>query len=479
MKSRIKPVSRHFISIFILSLLVDVFIVWMVIQNYIAASIVLFLSIFTLSILLLRHYLRLQSILDESLSRIENSCMQTDASSKNTDQKAVQETTKILHSSTNQFEIQLMGALAYIENSHEALKELERLNSCKSSTLDTILAVSQHITHRENDINFYNIILESAIKVINKASKGSLLLLNAQTNQYEYQAAIGFDLNILKNISYKRDQTLLFQNAHGDLVNALVTSSVKDYDNSVLSEEALEWLKQADGFDTKETLSVPIIIDGIVYAILNIDSSEENAFTDVDIHLIQFFSAQISVALKNKMLMEETIKLSKFDNLTGAYNRDYFEKIFANHSELTLENLEPFALVLCDLNFLKLINDTFGHTAGDLVLTEFSSMMQSSIRDSDVFSRVGGDEFVILLKNISASVAIQKMDSIFKTYEYHKINFNGHKLPVSFSYGLATSPDDSMVYDVLVKIADIRMYEFKKSYKETHLDILDNISQTG
>ena len=217
------------------------------------------------------------------------------------------------------------------------------------------------------------------------------------------------------------------------------------------------------------------MIDNKLYAILNIDSSQENAFDAVDINLIQFFSAQISIAIRNKLLVDETIKLSKFDKLTGAYNRNYFEKIFESHNEITLENLEPYAIVLCDLNFLKSINDTFGHTAGDLVLSEFSSIIRDSIRDSDIFSRVGGDEFVLLLKNISSQRAEEKMARIFKKYEYHTVNFNGHKLPVTFSYGLANSPDDSMVYDVLVKIADIRMYEFKKTYKETHQDILTSI----
>ncbi|HSN65869.1 MAG TPA: hypothetical protein VLS94_04475, partial [Fusibacter sp.] len=58
----------------------------------------------------------------------------------------------------------------------------------------------------------------------------------------------------------------------------------------------------------------------------------------------------------------------------------------------------------------------------------------------------------------------------------HKINYQGHELPVSFSYGVSASPDDSMIYDILIKIADIRMYKFKETYKNDHPEFLNMLS---
>ncbi|GAU76180.1 hypothetical protein F3D3_0777 [Fusibacter sp. 3D3] len=422
--------------------------------------------------------MKFQSLINRTLTNIREEMVNTPIYNKFIIGPQIEDTLKfsqIFHRSSKNFERSIQLVLEYIKQSHNSIIELNRLNACKSSTLDTILAVSNHILDRNADEDFYTLILNSAIDVIENATKGSILVLNAETNRYEYQTAVGFELEYLKHIDYALEETFLYQYTDGNLDQPMVVSSVQDFSHSILSEETIKWLTKANWLEAKEALSTPIMIDHKLYAILNIDSSQDNAFDAVDVQLIQFFSAQISIAIRNKRLVDETVKLSQFDKLTGAYNRNYFEKIFESHSELTLENLEPYAIVLCDLNFLKSINDTFGHTAGDLVLSEFSNLIQNSIRDSDIFSRVGGDEFVLLLKNIHYQKAEEKMASIFNRYEYYTVNFNGHKLPISFSYGLAASPDDSMVYDVLIKIADVRMYEFKKAYKETHQDILTSI----
>lgn len=475
-----RHISSHFLFIALFSIVLIYIISVLIEWHPIFAILLLTVSLFGMYLFMMTRYLRFQNLMSQTMERIQDEMKLTSEISKKVSNVSYDKPMKIsqrFHLTSKEFETSIQLALEYIQNSHDTLEELNRINYCKSSTLDTILAVSHHIMARDTDEDFYQLILKSAIDVIENATKGSILILNHETNRYEYQTAVGFDLEYLKKVDFSLEETFLYQNADGNLSQPMVISNIQDFDYTQLSEERIEWLKKANGLDTKEALSTPILVDDKIYAILNIDSDQTHAFDDVDIQLIQFFSAQISIAIRNKLLVDETVKLSKFDKLTGAYNRNYFEKIFEYHSEITLENLEPYAIVLCDLNFLKSINDTFGHTAGDMVLTEFSNVIQASIRDSDIFSRVGGDEFVILLKNIPLNKAEEKMAAIFDQYEYHTIPFNGHKLPVSFSYGLAASPDDSMVYDVLVKIADIRMYEFKKAYKESHQDILKMILQ--
>ena len=139
-------------------------------------------------------------------------------------------------------------------------------------------------------------------------------------------------------------------------------------------------------------------------------------------------------------------------------------------------NMTSYALVLCDLNYLKIINDSYGHVAGDAILKAFSNLIQHNIRESDVISRIGGDEFVILLRNITAEKANEKMKAIFDKIKDSTIEYQGHNLPVSFSYGIAVSPDDSMVYEILTKIADIRMYKFKEDFKQSNPKIISSIN---
>lgn len=356
------------------------------------------------------------------------------------------------------------------------LRELERINLFKNHILDTLLKVN-HLFLNLNDSNdYYSVILNSAIDVIEHADKGSLLLFNAQTERFEFKTCVGFDLHELKKVTMTLEETFLFKNAHGHYEEPTLIKNVRQSDHELLDEESFQNLERAGGLEIVETLSSPIVIDGQIIAILNIDSEVPDAFDEVDKQLIHFFASQIAIALKNKYLVDETVNMSRYDKLTGAYNRNYFEKILSTHKEYSMDTLEPYSLILCDLNYLKIINDTYGHSAGDLILREFSSLIHYHIRETDVFSRIGGDEFVIFLRNISHTNAEEKMAKVFQAIENSTVDFQGQLLPVSFSYGIASSPDDSMIYDVLIKIADIRMYKFKEKYKLEHPDKISFIN---
>lgn len=382
---------------------------------------------------------------------------------------------KILNQLSQDYDERFRDALQKQAQIQEQLTKLERSNFIKSHTLDTILKVSHLFVDLNNSKDYYSIILSSAIDVIANASKGSFLLYNSTSERYEFQACVGYDLSELQKVTLSFEETFLYKNAQGDYNEPKLIKNVREFDFELLDIESNQAIEKAGGLIIKEALSSPIIIDNQVIAILNVDSENDDAFDENDKQLIHFFSSQIALALKNKYLVDETVNMSKFDKLTGAFNRNYFEKVFSAHRDYSLENMEAYALVLCDLNYLKIINDTYGHNAGDLILKVFSQSILEHIRDTDVFSRIGGDEFVILLRNISREHAEEKMSRIYQSIEHLTIEHGGYELPVSFSYGISASPDDSMIYDILIKIADIRMYKFKEKYKQEHPEIIERL----
>lgn len=363
-----------------------------------------------------------------------------------------------------------------LDVNEQKFKELERINNFKNHTLDTLLKVNHLFLNLNDSKDYYAMILASAIDVIENASKGSILLYNGKIDKFEYQTCVGYDFVELSKVKMTLEETFLFRNSHGNYLEPTIIKNVREFDSEYLDDDSNKFIESAGGLDIAEALSSPIIIDGQIFAIINIDSDINDAFDEVDKQLLHFFATQISIALKNKYLVDETINMSRYDKLTGAYSRNYFEKIVTAHREETLENMTSYAIVLCDLNYLKIINDTFGHSAGDAILKAFTDMVSNSIRDTDILSRIGGDEFVILLRNISLEKAEEKMAQIFETIKDNKINYQGHELPVSFSYGVSASPDDSMIYDILIKIADIRMYKFKENYKADHPEFLDMLN---
>ncbi len=99
----------------------------------------------------------------------------------------------------------------------------------------------------------------------------------------------------------------------------------------------------------------------------------------------------------HKRSSAELDRLAHTDTLTGLHNRRYMEQELDRHVELYKRYHHPFAVLMLDLDSLKLVNDTFGHAAGDEALRHLATAMQANIRDTDIPCRYGGDEFIVLM----------------------------------------------------------------------------------
>ena len=131
-----------------------------------------------------------------------------------------------------------------------------------------------------------------------------------------------------------------------------------------------------------------------------------------------------------------------------------------------------FAVLFIDLNKFKELNDTLGHDAGDVMLKEVSSRLQSSVRSDDIVFRMGGDEFLILTKNIKDTLEVENIVSnIFETTK-SSVMIQGQPIEISLSIGIAISPDDTESSDQILKYSDIAMYEAKRD-KETDYKFFD------
>ena len=151
------------------------------------------------------------------------------------------------------------------------------------------------------------------------------------------------------------------------------------------------------------------------------------------------------------------------DTLTKIGNR-YF---FSEKAEEALASNENFILCYCDLDHLKYINDQFGHLEGDRYLTLFAETVRDHIRKEDIFARVGGDEFCIILQKCPKEMAELKMHQIFTAFQ----NDTSRSYEKSFSYGIVEIPKDhpKMKVDDIIQKADATMYEQKRiHHKEYH-----------
>ncbi|SSC12108.1 putative Diguanylate cyclase [Mesotoga infera] len=170
----------------------------------------------------------------------------------------------------------------------------------------------------------------------------------------------------------------------------------------------------------------------------------------------------LGLSLSNAELLEELKTISLTDPLTGIYNRrGFFDKAKAEFLKASRGN-KSLSLAVCDLDNLKAINDSFGHEVGDLVLKEVTSIVRDNIRESDVFGRFGGDEFIILFPGCDSKAALEVLDRIRVVVgKIKEPLLNGQEL--SLSFGLTTIREDTGSLEELVSLADRALYEAKNS----------------
>jgi len=154
--------------------------------------------------------------------------------------------------------------------------------------------------------------------------------------------------------------------------------------------------------------------------------------------------------------------LANADQLTGLTNRrGILRKLNAQH-DLFTRNGTCFTLVLSDIDHFKKFNDTYGHDCGDYVLQGVAQLMQDRLRQYDVVSRWGGEEFLVMLPDTEVDAAIGVAEEIRRAIESEKFNFNGQSLSVTMTFGVAQHQTDDSI-DNTIKRADDVLYHGKEN----------------
>jgi diguanylate cyclase (GGDEF)-like protein len=158
---------------------------------------------------------------------------------------------------------------------------------------------------------------------------------------------------------------------------------------------------------------------------------------------------------------EKLQQFAYFDALTGLPNRRAFNEEF--QVLLGSAALQPFALILVDLDGFKMVNDSLGHLAGDALLVAAAGRMRQAIRDQDFIARLGGDEFAILVQQLhDLSLATSVCDRIVDLMS-QPIAVRGVALTIGASAGAALFPQHGVTQDDLYRHVDLALYEAKRA----------------
>ncbi len=163
-----------------------------------------------------------------------------------------------------------------------------------------------------------------------------------------------------------------------------------------------------------------------------------------------------------KIAVAELERVSERDTLTPLYNRRYFITALHQRIARVARYDECATLVYIDVNQLKAINDCHGHAAGDFALIEIAKRLAGAIRTTDIAARIGGDEFGLILDQMTADHARQQMGRFAALLADTPVEFDGRTIALSACFGVATLAGDMTEADVLAA-ADRDMYRSKSA----------------
>jgi diguanylate cyclase (GGDEF)-like protein len=161
---------------------------------------------------------------------------------------------------------------------------------------------------------------------------------------------------------------------------------------------------------------------------------------------------------------EEIYRLMTFDGLTGIYNKRFFHETLDREVSRSKRYQRQLSLLVFDIDLFKSVNDTYGHIAGDAVLRQMASLVRGHLRREDLFARVGGEEFAVLLPEIPTPEACAVGEKIRALVERSNFVFDNISIPLTVSVGLATlAADPQESSEALFARADGRLYQAKSA----------------
>jgi diguanylate cyclase (GGDEF)-like protein len=226
------------------------------------------------------------------------------------------------------------------------------------------------------------------------------------------------------------------------------------------------------GTGTLSAAAFPLFKSDDPVGVLGFHSNEPGTFTSELIELLQRLADNVSFALGNFDRADEKAKadlqikhLATHDSLTNLPNRVMFNHLLHFAIEAARRHERRFAVLFIDLDRFKIINDSLGHEAGDMLLVEIANRLRQALRASDVVARLGGDEFVVILEEAAESHDVERIASNLLSVLSQPLQLSGHECHTTASIGVAMYPVDGPDAQTLTKNADTAMYLAKEDGK--------------
>lgn len=335
---------------------------------------------------------------------------------------------------------------------NKANSELENVNKKLTDSVAEFFTLQQISNAIGSILN-----MDELMKYVNDITLGvmgvkssTIILINEKNSSLEVHTT---------NITDEADYLALCRNINDNALVKILEIGDIVYDNDVTKEK---FAFTADR-DVKSLICAPILSKLKKFGLILLEQNFKNAFNEDKIRLLSVITQQVGMAMENADLYNQMHKLAITDNLTGAYNKMYFQKKLEEELVNAKDKNYEVSVVMLDIDYFKKFNDTYGHLFGDMVLRHISNIINESIRSNDTMARFGGEEFIILLPYTKLSQAYEIAENLRKTISITNINKDNISVSVTVSIGVSNFPQNSSNTLELVRNADDALYDAKSS----------------
>lgn len=224
----------------------------------------------------------------------------------------------------------------------------------------------------------------------------------------------------------------------------------------------LEKLAREEARIFSSLISTPLVSENRFLGILRLENAAPGFFSQNDLRLLATIGDLGAVAIENSELFLKTRELATHDGLTGLFTKDYFLNRLQEELKRCMHRGTALSLLMLDIDYFKNYNDTFGHSAGDIVLRTLSSIINDFFKDlNPLCCRFGGEEFSVMLPAVDKREALRLASLLGKRIGGTKLTLRRKETAVTVSIGVAEVPSDSREALELLRKADQAMYKAK------------------
>lgn len=357
-------------------------------------------------------------------------------------------------------------AIALAHALHEALQK-------KLSRYVQLQAIAEDLSRMTELAFIGQLAVERAFSLIGKSDVCLLFLVDKEQQQLSLCA------------SKKRDSVSSIRTKHGDQFDRYVLRTHRPLLVNDVRRDFRFTVTVTPDRPTSSVIACPLVLGQSPEGVLRLDSQQPGAYTQDDLRLLDIFLDLIATTMTNARLFAQTQRLAVTDGLTGLRLRRPFLEEVARELTRAARSHEAASIVMVDVDHFKEYNDACGHMAGDVILKMTAAVVRSAVPAGAVSARYGGDEFAVLLPRLPRHQASEIAERIRCGFE-RQMHSGGQRAPlaaeasgeqaalerqgagregppVSVSLGVSSFPDDGQVELELIRVADRRLYDAKRS----------------